>query len=149
MINLVLLIIALVVIIPIGLVGFIYALFKKDRSYYFITIHIAYLITCSRTIVRGQIWRQTRGKDSAMALLWFFMLAAFLGILIGQWQSVFTYLFLSIALFDAAFGYLFRGSIFYLGNNWTDKIQKKFPHWVRITIWATSFTLAILTNYKL
>jgi len=88
------------------------------------------------------------GVDSALALLWFFMLAAFLGILIGQWQAVFTYLFLRIALFDAAFGYLFRGSIFYLGNNWTDNLQKKFPHWVRITIWITSFTLAILLNYE-
>ena len=88
-------------------------------------------------------------KESALALFWVIGIAAFLGILIGQWQAVFTYLLLRIALFDAAFGYLFRGSCFYLGNNWTDKIQKKFPHWARITIWVTSFTLAILTNYTL
>ena len=86
-------------------------------------------------------------KESALILLWTFMVAAFLGLLIGQWQSVFTYLFIRIALFDAAFGYLFRSDIFYLGNNWTDNLQKRFPHWIRITIWATSFTLAIIINY--
>lgn len=90
------------------------------------------------------------GSDSAMALLLFFMIAAFLGLLIGKWQSVFTYLFLRISLFDAAFGYLFRGSIFYLGKGaWTDRLQANFPHWLRVCIWATSFTLSILTNYIL
>jgi len=89
------------------------------------------------------------GADSAMALLWFFMSAAFLGILIGQWQAVFTYLFLRIALFDAAFGYLFRGSIFYLGNNWTDNLQKKFPKYLRVAIWATFFILSTITNFIL
>lgn len=90
------------------------------------------------------------GADSAMALLWFFMVAAFLGLLIGQWQSVFTYLFLRIALFDLAFGGLFRSNIFYLGKGaWTDSLQAKFNPLLRIIIWATSFTLAILTNYIL
>jgi len=89
------------------------------------------------------------GADSAMALLWFFMLAAFMGILVGQWQAVFTYLFLRIALFDAAFGYLFRGDIFYLGNNWTDNLQKRFPHWVRICLWVISFIGATILNFIL
>lgn len=35
MTNFILLIIALLLIVPIGTVGFIYALFKKDRSHYF------------------------------------------------------------------------------------------------------------------
>lgn len=90
------------------------------------------------------------GADSAMALLWFFMVAAFLGLLIGQWQSVFTYLLLRIALFDLAFGGLFRGNIFYLGKGaWTDRLQAKFHPLLRIIIWATSFILSILTNYIL
>ena len=90
------------------------------------------------------------GFDSAIALLWFFMISAFLGLLIGQWQSVFTYLFLRIALFDLAFGGLFRGNIFYLGKGaWTDRLQAKFNPLLRVCIWATAFTLAILTNYIL
>ena len=86
-------------------------------------------------------------KESALALFWIIGLSAFMGVLIGQWQSVFTYLLLRVALFDAAFGGLFRNDIFYLGNNWTDNLQKRFPHWLRITIWITSFTLAIIINY--
>lgn len=88
------------------------------------------------------------GADSAMVLLWFFMLAAFCGILIGQWQSVFTYLLLRIALFDAAYGGLFRGSIFYLGKGaWTDRVQADFPKWARVVIWALAFTAALLLNF--
>lgn len=88
------------------------------------------------------------GTLSAMALLWFMMLAAFCGILIGQWQSVFTYLFLRVALFDMAFGGLFRGSIFYLGKAaLTDRIQTKFPKWARVAIWVLSFTAALLFNF--
>jgi hypothetical protein len=90
------------------------------------------------------------GANSAMALLWFFMLAAFLGLLIGQWQAIFTYLFLRIALFDLAFGGLFRGNIFYLGKGaWTDRLQANFNPLVRIIIWESSFTLSILTNFIL
>ena len=89
------------------------------------------------------------GKASAIALFYMFGLAAFMGILIGQWQAAFTYLLLRYALFDAAFGYLFRGSIFYLGNNWTDRIQKKFPHWLRVFLWVISFIGAIIVNFIL
>lgn len=89
------------------------------------------------------------GKESAMALFWIIGIAAFMGILIGQWQSVFTYLLLRYALFDAAFGYLFRGSIFYLGNNWTDNLQKKFPKYLRVAIWVAFFILSIITNFIL
>ena len=87
------------------------------------------------------------GKRSAIALFYMFGLAAFMGILIGQWQAAFTYLLLRYALFDAACGYLFRGSIFYLGNNWTDRIQKKFPHWLRVVLWSISFIGATILNF--
>lgn len=88
------------------------------------------------------------GKESALALFWIIGIAAFMGVLIGQWQSVFTYLLLRLALFDAAFGYLFRGSIFYLGKGaWTDRVQANFPKWARVAIWVLSFTAALLLNF--
>ena len=87
------------------------------------------------------------GKASAIALFWMFGIAAIMGVLVGQWQAAFTYLLLRYALFDAAFGYLFRGSVFYLGSNWTDRIQKKFPHWIRVCLWVISFIGATILNF--
>lgn len=88
-------------------------------------------------------------KASALRLAGTFAFAAILGLMIGQWQSMFTYFFVRVALFDMAFGGLFRGSIFYLGSNFTDTIQKNFPHWLRVAIWGYSFIIALLLNYKL
>jgi hypothetical protein len=112
-----------------------------------ILLYISLILLLATELLYEGHFGDKHGLNSALSLSAFFMIAAALGLLVGNYYAAFTYLFLRIGLFDAAFGKLFRSDYFYLGNNTTDKIQANLPHWVRLALWSSSIIISLIINF--
>lgn len=88
---------------------------------------------------------------SSIRLTLTFLIAWFLGLIVGvRFNSLITYLFLRIGLFDPSYGKIFRTGFFYLGKkSKTDRINRRIPNTIRVSIWVLSFIISIIINFKI
>jgi hypothetical protein len=110
-------------------------------------LYISLILLLATELLYEGHFGDKHGFNSALSLTTFFVIAAALGLLVGNYYSAFTYLFLRVGLFDLSFGKLFRTGYFYLGQNTTDKIQAKLPKGARAFVWSTFIIISLIINF--
>lgn len=77
---------------------------------------IAYLLLVFVEVFGEVVLLDYHGLQSYMRLAVTILLAVAMGLLAGYWYGVLIYSGLRLVLFDMAFGYFFKGDIWYLGT---------------------------------
>ena len=114
-----------------------------------ILLYISLILLLYVEILYDGHFSDPHNKKSNYLLTLIFLFSGTLGLLVGNFLSIATYFFLRVGLFDLSYGKMFRTGYFYLGGNWTDKLQEKFPKKLRITFWVFSLLLSIIINFKI
>ena len=110
-----------------------------------ILLYISFILLLFVEIFGEVIFGDKHDSESTIRLIITFVIAEFMGLLIGCRFGVFVYGFIRLAAFDLLFGKLFKGDWFYLGTSskWDNAINC-LPKWLMIVIRISSLTVSIL-----